>query len=43
MDGRFATFGYVVDGGRLLSNVEQGDTIISATITAGKDNLVNGK
>ena len=43
MDGRFATFGYVVDGGRLLSNVEQGDTIISATITAGKDHLVNGK
>ncbi|KAJ1482222.1 cyclophilin type peptidyl-prolyl cis-trans isomerase/CLD-domain-containing protein [Baffinella frigidus] len=43
MDGRFATFGYVVDGNRLLSNVEQGDTIISAAITSGKENLVNVK
>jgi peptidylprolyl isomerase len=43
MDGRFATFGYVTSGNRLLSNVEQGDTIVSAKIISGKDKLINAK
>uniref|UniRef100_A0A7S0HUJ1 peptidylprolyl isomerase n=1 Tax=Hanusia phi TaxID=3032 RepID=A0A7S0HUJ1_9CRYP len=40
MDGRFSTFGYVVEGNRLLSNVEVGDKIVSAKVISGLDNLV---
>merc|ERR1711966_245486 len=42
MDGRFSTFGYVVEGNDLLQNVEVGDRIISATVTDGLDNLKGG-
>jgi len=40
LDGRYACFGYTVDGARLLSDVKEGDTIVSAKVTAGLDKLV---
>jgi len=39
MDGRYSTFGYVVEGNRLLSNVEVGDIIESAKVVSGLENL----
>jgi peptidylprolyl isomerase len=40
MDGRYGTFGYVVEGNRLLSNVEAGDVIAAAKVVKGLENLV---
>jgi len=40
LDGRYACFGYTVDGARLLSDVKEGDVIVSAKVTAGLDKLV---
>jgi len=40
MDGRFSTFGYVVEGNTLLQNIEVGDVIESAKVTGGLENLV---
>ena len=43
LDGRYACFGYTVDGARLLSDVKEGDVIVSAKVTSGLDNLVKPK
>ena len=32
LDGRYACFGYTVDGARLLSDVKEGDIIVSAKV-----------
>ena len=40
LDGRYACFGYTVDGARLLSDVKEGDVIVSAKVTSGLNNLV---
>jgi len=40
MDGRFSTFGYIIDGNILLQNIEVGDIIIDAKVTDGIENLV---
>jgi len=39
MDGRFSTFGYVVEGNRLLSNIEVGDVITDAKVVSGLNYL----
>jgi len=41
LDGRYACFGYTTEGARLLSDVKEGDLIVSAKVTAGLDNLQN--
>merc|ERR1719238_1705846 len=41
LDGRYACFGYTIDGARLLSDVKEGDVIVSAKVTGGLENLVN--
>ncbi|MDA0672874.1 MAG: peptidylprolyl isomerase [Cyanobacteria bacterium] len=41
LDGRYAVFGYVVDGKDVLDTLGQGDTIQSARVVAGLDNLVS--
>ena len=43
MDGRFSTFGYVVEGNELLQNIEVGDKITDAKIIDGIENLKGGK
>jgi len=43
MDGRFSTFGYVVEGNQLLQNIEVGDVIVDAKVTDGLDNLQQPK
>ena len=40
LDGRYACFGYTVDGARLLSDVKEGDIIASAKVSSGESNLV---
>ena len=40
LDGRYAVFGYVVDGTQVLDQLGRGDRIISAQVTKGLDNLV---
>lgn len=40
LDGRYAAFGYVVDGADTLENIRKGDRIESARIINGADNLV---
>ena len=42
-DGRFSTFGYVVDGNQLLQNIEVGDVIVDAKVTDGLENLQQPK
>ncbi len=32
--------GYVTKGGELISQIERGDTIVSATLLSGSDRLV---
>lgn len=39
LDGRYACFGYTIDGARLLSDVKEGDVIVSAKVTSGLENL----
>ncbi|MGF1458546.1 MAG: peptidylprolyl isomerase [Leptolyngbyaceae cyanobacterium] len=39
LDGSYAVFGYVTQGMELVSDIEQGDVIESATVTSGLDNL----
>merc|ERR1719217_728879 len=41
LDGRYACFGYTIDGARLLSDVKEGDVIVSAKVTGGADLLKN--
>ena len=40
LDGRYAIFGYVVEGKDVLENLKQGDKIESATVVSGLENLV---
>jgi len=40
LDGRYSVFGYVVDGGEVLSKLKVGDTIESARVITGTENLV---
>jgi peptidylprolyl isomerase len=40
LDGRYAVFGYVVRGKEVLEKLKQGDTIDSAKVTRGLENLV---
>ena len=41
LDGRYAVFGYVVDGQELLREMKAGDKILSIKIVDGAENLVN--
>ena len=43
LDGRYAVFGYVVDGQDLLQQLQVGDVIESATITDGVQYLQEPK
>jgi peptidylprolyl isomerase len=40
LDGRYAIFGYLIDGKEVLDKLKQGDTIESATVVEGIENLV---
>lgn len=40
IDGRYAAFGYVVEGQKVLANMIEGDKILSAKVIAGAENLV---
>lgn len=40
LDGRYAVFGYVVEGKEILDNLGRGDRIVSARVTDGLENLV---
>lgn len=42
LDGRYALFGYTLDGADLLKDVKEGDIIASAKVTKGIENLVRG-
>ena len=39
IDGRFAAFGYVVEGGDVLEELTSTDRILEATVVSGADNL----
>eukprot|EP00327_Prymnesium_parvum_P003851 CAMPEP_0182836512 /NCGR_PEP_ID=MMETSP0006_2-20121128/22151_1 /TAXON_ID=97485 /ORGANISM="Prymnesium parvum, Strain Texoma1" /LENGTH=405 /DNA_ID=CAMNT_0024965157 /DNA_START=65 /DNA_END=1282 /DNA_ORIENTATION=- len=39
LDGRYACFGYTIEGNRLLSDVKEGDVIVSAKVVKGLDLL----
>jgi len=43
LDGRYSCFGYTVDGARFLSDVKEGDVIVSAKVVSGYENLQNAK
>ena len=43
MDGRYAVFGYLVDGKEVLAELTKKDQIISAQVIDGLDNLVQPK
>ena len=43
LDGRYAVFGYTIDGKDVLRNLSAGDKIISARVVDGLDNLVEPK
>jgi peptidylprolyl isomerase len=43
LDGRYAVFGYVTEGKDVLDKLNQGDSILSAKVIAGLDNLVEPK
>ena len=43
MDGRYAVFGYLIDGKDVLEGLTDGDKIIAATVVDGADNLVEPK
>jgi len=40
LDGRYACFGYTVEGARFLSDLKEGDLIESAKVVEGLENLV---
>ena len=40
LDGRFAVFGYVIEGEEVLRQLKQGDEILSAKVVTGAENLV---
>jgi cyclophilin family peptidyl-prolyl cis-trans isomerase len=39
LDGAYACFGYTIEGADFLKDIKEGDIIVSATVTEGKDNL----
>lgn len=39
LDGSYAVFGYVTEGMDVVDQIQQGDRIESATVTAGIENL----
>jgi peptidylprolyl isomerase len=39
MDGRYSVFGYTVEGDEILEDLEEGDTLISARVVKGIENL----
>ena len=43
LDGRYAVFGYTIDGQETLRNLGEGDKIISARVVDGLDKLVEPK
>lgn len=43
LDGRYAVFGYTIEGKDVLRNLSAGDKIISAKVVDGLDNLVEPK
>lgn len=43
LDGRYPCFGYVVDGADFLSDIREGDVIVSAKVTDGLEYLVQPK
>jgi peptidylprolyl isomerase len=40
LDGRYAVFGYMIEGKEVLEQLKQGDKILSAKVIEGKENLV---
>ena len=40
LDGRYAVFGYLIDGKEILDKLKEGDEIESATVIQGIENLV---
>lgn len=42
LDGRYAVFGYVVEGQEVLRDVKVNDVIKSVKVVSGADKLVNG-
>ena len=40
LDGRYAVFGYMIEGKEVLDQLKQGDKIISAKVIKGMENLV---
>ena len=40
LDGRYACFGYTVEGAEFLSDVKEGDIIESAKVVEGLENLI---
>jgi len=42
LDGRYAVFGYLIEGKDVLDKLKAGDKIESATVVQGVENLVNG-
>jgi peptidyl-prolyl cis-trans isomerase B (cyclophilin B) len=42
LDGSYAVFGYVTEGMDVVDQIQQGDRIESATVTAGLENLQGG-
>jgi peptidylprolyl isomerase len=43
LDGRYPCFGYVVQGADFLSDIKEGDIIVSAKVTKGLENLIQPK
>ena len=43
LDGRYAVFGYTIEGEDLLQQVQVGDTIVSAKVLSGLENLQQPK
>lgn len=39
LDGRYALFGYTLDGAELMKDVKEGDIIASAKVVKGIENL----
>ena len=43
LDGRYSCFGYTTEGARFLSDLKEGDIIVSAKVIEGLGNLVPPK
>ena len=42
LDGRYAAFGYLVEGSEILDKLQKGDRILKAEVISGLENLVGG-